>query len=77
MHSQQTFASHLPPLSLITGRSTVEIMMRAPEAILRRRAETSLDETKEQILRDALAKATAAETPPQTAKSDQADVADQ
>ena len=29
---------------------------------------TSLDETKEQILRDALAKATAAETPPQTAK---------
>jgi uncharacterized membrane protein len=30
---------------------------------------TSLDETKEQILRDALAKATVAETPPQAAKS--------
>ena len=30
---------------------------------------TSLDETKEQILRDALAKTTAAETPPQAAKS--------
>jgi uncharacterized membrane protein len=30
---------------------------------------TSLDETKEQVLRDALAKATATEPPPQTAKS--------
>jgi len=30
---------------------------------------TSLDETKEKVLRDALAKATATETPPPTAKS--------